>query len=239
MPFLPKKYVGYMRPLRNTEVPMVVQSPWYIYIYIHTYVRANIGMLWSNGLQIDHTVTYSDKSSAVLHTMWVMLRMCLRIEQLWATLCTGLTASASPFLLLLPLSNTLVDFRPLLRSEVIHAKIQLCVWMNEKKRVMRVQQYTQIAVYVHAYAFVCVCVFVWKLTSFSCFVCAASRLTSSLSSLRIAWVQVWLQNCSLHSNSAESSVLAPSSASPRWSVRRFPPPPPSPSLSFVSSALCH
>ena len=67
-----------------------------------------------------HSSSSDKKSSAVLHTMWVMLRMCSRIEQLWAMLCTGLTASASSFLLLSPFSNTLVDVRPFLRSEVIY-----------------------------------------------------------------------------------------------------------------------
>ena len=50
-----------------------------------------------------------------------MLSMCSRVEQLWATLCTGLTTSGSPFLFLSPFVNTLVDCRSFLRSEVIHA----------------------------------------------------------------------------------------------------------------------
>ena len=54
----------------------------------------------------------SDNSSAVQHIVYVTLRVCAHIEQLWATLCTGITASTSPFLLLSPFSNTLICWFP-------------------------------------------------------------------------------------------------------------------------------
>ena len=191
-------------------------------------------MLWSNGLQIDHIVTYSYKTSAVLHTAHmghvedVLANRAAVGHALHRNHCQCFSFLAS-----FAFEQHSCWFSPSL-EEWGHPCKNPALFLNEwEKRVMRVQQYTQIAVYVRAYAFV------WKLTSFSCFVRAASQLTSSLSSLRVAWVQVRLQNCSLRSNSAESSVLPPSSASPRWSVRRLPPPPPPPFLSFASSALCH
>ena len=77
-------------------------------------------------------------------------------------------------------------------------------------------------------------------TSSSSFIHAASQLTFSLSSLRVACVGVCLQNCSLHSDSAESPGLAPSSGFHEWSVSWLLTPPPPLCLSFVSlSALCH
>ena len=89
-------------------------------MYILTCVRTHrhVVIKWSTDRL--HSSSSDKKSLAVLHTMWVMLRMCSRIEQLWAMLCTGLTASASSFLLLSPFSNTLVDVCPFLRSEVIY-----------------------------------------------------------------------------------------------------------------------
>ena len=77
-------------------------------------------------------------------------------------------------------------------------------------------------------------------TNSSSFIHAASQLTFSLSSLRVACVGVCLQNCSLHSDSAESPGLAPSSGFHEWSVSRLLTPPPPLCLSFVSlSVLCH
>ena len=77
-------------------------------------------------------------------------------------------------------------------------------------------------------------------TNSSSFIQAASQLTFSLSSLRVACVWVCLQNCSLHSDSAESPALAPSSGSHEWSISRLLTPHPPLCLSFVSlSALCH
>ena len=92
----------------------------YNYMYILTCVRTyrHVVIKWSTDRL--HSSSSDKKSSAVLHMVWVMLRMCSRIEQLWAMLCTGLTASASSFLLLSPFSNTLVDVHPFLRSEVIY-----------------------------------------------------------------------------------------------------------------------
>ena len=71
-------------------------------------------------------------------------------------------------------------------------------------------------------------------TNSSSFIHAASQLTFSLSSLRVACVRVCLQNCSLHSDSAESPTLAPSSGSHEWSISRLLTPHPPLCLSFVS-----
>ena len=77
-------------------------------------------------------------------------------------------------------------------------------------------------------------------TNSSSFIHAASQLTFSLSSLRVACVRICLQNCSLHSDSAESPTLAPSSGSHEWSISGILTPHPPLSLSLVSlSALCH
>lgn len=93
-----------------------------VHVYILTYVCMIIEMLWSNDLQVDYTVTYSDKSSAVLHTAHLGY-----VEDLLANrAAVGHTLHRthyqwfSFFFLLSPFSNTLVDFRPFLRSEVFH-----------------------------------------------------------------------------------------------------------------------
>ena len=110
-------------------------------------------MLWSNGVLIDYTVT-TVQQYCTRHTVLVMLRMWTWIEQLWATLCTGLTASASPFLLLSPLINTLIAFCQVLRSEASHAGIQIRLGQEGHKTAIMYMircMYTHIRIYARMY----------------------------------------------------------------------------------------
>ena len=86
----------------------------YVYVYTHMYVCTHIHTYthavtkWS----IDRLHSYC--SAQQFSMVWVMLRVYPRIEHLWAMLYTGLTASASSFLLLSFLRNAL---------EAIHAEV--------------------------------------------------------------------------------------------------------------------